>query len=263
MASHRRRVIKQERKRRSMEPVGKGVSIMLAREFAAPGSGSSVSVFYSEDWENVMVLFNHGLIGTFTSREAASAGQAFALPDGSTLSVQLVGTQFRVLREGELLSSGTPVLLPQGDSQGGRGLLRLHLGHRVGNSHEPDPEGHLVRSGKELYRIQPLIIGQPAEQQTREVQVRCIYCGEEVPLQVFSRSSQIGQQQLLDRFIRVGTAGIVAIILVLLIHDDGLLILGILISIPFYALLSEVLTHKLVPPVSTRENSPQHRVLWP
>lgn len=77
---------------------------MPVQEFALDAVGNSIQVFFSDEPENVTVLLNRSIIGVIPSREELRAGRAFALPDGSTLRVQLVETQLQVFRDGQRLS---------------------------------------------------------------------------------------------------------------------------------------------------------------
>ena len=77
---------------------------MPVQEFALDAVGNYVQVFFSNESENVTVLLNRSIIGVIPSLEELRAARAFALPDGSTLRVQLVETQFQVFRDGQRLS---------------------------------------------------------------------------------------------------------------------------------------------------------------
>jgi tetratricopeptide (TPR) repeat protein len=77
----------------------------------------------------------------------------------------------------------------------------LFLGHRIDTSSEPNPAGDLLRKGEEFYRVQSLNVDRPKAGK-REVQVRCISCGEEVTLKVLSRPTQV-TQAIFTRIIQV------------------------------------------------------------
>lgn len=87
---------------------------MPVQEFALDAAGNSVQVFFSDESENVTVLLNRSIIGVIPSREGLRTARAFALPDGSTLRVQLVETQLQVFRDGQLLSQNPYGVPPQG-----------------------------------------------------------------------------------------------------------------------------------------------------
>jgi acetyl esterase/lipase len=81
-----------------------------------PGGPPRVAVQWEGfSFKNAKVLLDGALLGEFADRDALIRGGSFPLPDGSTLSVQLVrnfwGTELRVLREGMPLpgSASDPV----------------------------------------------------------------------------------------------------------------------------------------------------------
>ena len=76
---------------------------MPVQEFALDTVGNNVQVFLSNESDNVTVLLNHSIIAVIPNREELMAAREFELPDGSTLRVQLVGTQLQVSRDGQRL----------------------------------------------------------------------------------------------------------------------------------------------------------------
>jgi hypothetical protein len=86
---------------------------MSEQEFALDAAGNSVHVLVLDEPYGAWVAINRSSIGGIPSREALRAGQAFALQDGSTLRVQLVGNQLQVFRNGQRLSPNHFAVPPQ------------------------------------------------------------------------------------------------------------------------------------------------------
>jgi len=63
-----------------------------------PNGPKQLEVSSSVFWKTTQIQLNGNLLGTIPSRQELAAGQSFQLPDGSTLTIQLVQEELRVLR---------------------------------------------------------------------------------------------------------------------------------------------------------------------
>ena len=79
-----------------------------------PGGPKQLEISWKGMWKDFTVKFNDQVLGTLSGQKELKAGRQFALPDGSTLSVQLVqkfsSAELQVLRNGQPLpgSSSDP-----------------------------------------------------------------------------------------------------------------------------------------------------------
>ncbi len=72
-----------------------------------PNGPKRLQISWGAFWKNITITLDGSTIGTIPDQKTLSQGSTFPLPDGSTLSVQLLqslaGAELRVLRDGKPL----------------------------------------------------------------------------------------------------------------------------------------------------------------